>query len=46
MIDYTKLRKKLNPEPQIGGDPGIRLRAGVVSGINADGTVTLTMGGA
>jgi hypothetical protein len=46
MIDYTKLRKKLNPEPQIGGDPGIRLRTGTVSAIGSDGTVDLLMGGA
>lgn len=46
MIDYTKLRKKLNPEPEISGDPGVRLRTGTVSAVDSDGTVTLLMGGA
>jgi len=47
MIDYTKLRKKLDPEPQIGGDPGLRLRAGVVTAMNTvNGTATISMIGA
>lgn len=43
MIDYTKLRNKLNPESQVGGDPGLQLRVGTVSAVNANGTVSLTM---
>lgn len=45
MIDYTKLRQKLNPETQIGGDPGLQIRVGVIQAIASDGTVTLTLSG-
>jgi hypothetical protein len=42
-IDYTKLRKKLSPEPEIGGDPGVRIRVGIVDTVNANGTVDVEM---
>lgn len=46
-IDYTKLRKKLTPEPEIDGDPGIRLKVGTVAAIDSStGFVTLTLNGA
>lgn len=45
MIDYTKLQQQLNPEDQVGGDPGLELRTGTVQAIASDGTVTLTMSG-
>jgi hypothetical protein len=45
MIDYTKLRNKLNPESQVGGDPGLQLRVGTVTAIGTDGTVTLNLSG-
>lgn len=44
-IDYTKLRRKLAPESQIGGDPGLQIRVGTIAAINSDGTVTLTFSG-
>lgn len=44
-IDYTKLRRKLAPEPEIDGDPGVRLRTGTVSAVNLDGTVNLNLNG-
>lgn len=43
MIDYTRLRKKLTPQPEIGGDPGVRIRTATVAAVNSDGTVDLTM---
>jgi hypothetical protein len=46
-IDYTKLRRKLTPEPEIDGDPGIRLKVGTVAAIDSStGLVTLNLNGA
>lgn len=45
MIDYTKLLKKLQPEVQIGGDPGVRLRVGVIDTVNASGTASVWLSG-
>lgn len=45
MIDYTKLRQKLAPEDQVGGDPGLQLRVAVIQAIASDGTVTITLAG-
>ena len=42
-IDYTKLLAKLNPEP--GGEDVLRLRTGVVSAVNSDGTVNVAISG-
>lgn len=42
-IDYTNLVKKLNPEYEVGGDPGLRLRVGTVTTLASDGSVDLTM---
>lgn len=42
-IDFTKLQRKLNPPPD--GEDSVKLRTGVVSAANADGTVDLTMSG-
>src|SRR6188508_1316671 len=44
-IDYTKLRQKLTPEDQVGGDPGLQLRVGTIQAIASDGTVTLNLSG-
>jgi len=41
MIDYTKLRKKLIPEPD--GEPPVVMRTGTVDAVNADGTVDVEM---
>lgn len=41
MIDYTRLRKKLIPEPD--GEPNLILRTATVDAVNANGTVDLTM---
>lgn len=41
MIDYTRLRKKLIPEPD--GEPHIVMRTGTISQVNANGTVDLQM---
>jgi hypothetical protein len=41
MIDYTRLRKKLIPEPD--GEPHIVMRTGTISQVNANGTVDLLM---
>lgn len=43
MIDYTKLLKKLTPDQD--GEPHLHLRTGVVSALNADGTVDILMSG-
>lgn len=43
MIDFTKLREKLDPDP--GGEDQLRIRTGVVSVINADGTLDLLISG-
>lgn len=43
MIDYTRLRDKLNPTSQIGGVDELRLRVGVVAALNSNGTVELTI---
>lgn len=43
MLDYTKLRQKLNPEPD--GQDVLRLRVGVVTAINANGTCDVTVSG-
>lgn len=39
MIDYTKLRKKLTPDP--GAEDVLRLRVGVVDAVGLDGVVDL-----
>lgn len=44
-IDYTKLRQKLAPEDQVGGDPGFQLRVGTIQAIASDGTVTVNLSG-
>jgi hypothetical protein len=41
VIDYTRLRKKLIPEPD--GEPHIVMRTGTISQVNANGTVDLQM---
>lgn len=41
MIDYTKLRKKLIPEPD--GESNLILRTATVDVVNSDGTVDLLM---
>jgi hypothetical protein len=41
MIDYTRLRKKLVPEPD--GEPATHLRTATVDAVNSDGTVDLLM---
>lgn len=43
MIDFTKLREKLDPDP--GGEDQLRIRTGVVVTDNADGTVDITLSG-
>ena len=43
MIDYTKLLKRLNPEP--GGEDVLRLRVGVVTAVNSGGLVDVTISG-
>lgn len=42
-IDYTKLLAKLSPEP--GGEDVLRLRTGVISAVNSDGTVDVAISG-
>lgn len=42
-IDYTKLLAKLQPDP--GGEDILRLRTGVVSAFNGNGTVDLLLSG-
>jgi len=44
-LDYTKLLRKLTPETQVGGDPGLQLRTGTVTALAADGTATVTLNG-
>jgi hypothetical protein len=44
MLDYTKIKKKLVPQPD--GQDVLRLRAGVISSINTNGTVSVTLNGA
>lgn len=44
MIDYTKLIKKLDKDPN-GEDPGLRLRTAVVDAVNPDNTVDLLLSG-
>ena len=41
MIDYTKLRKKLIPEPD--GEPPVVMRTGTIDAVNSDGTVDVEM---
>ena len=41
MIDYTKLRKKLIPEPD--GEPPVVMRTGTIDAVNVDGTVDVEM---
>lgn len=43
MLDYTKLLKKINPDSD--GEDTLRLRVGVVSTVNSDGTVNVTISG-
>lgn len=43
MMDYTNLLEKLDPEDQVGGDPGLQLRVPTVASVNGNGTVDLTM---
>lgn len=43
MIDYSKLLRKLNPEP--GGEDILRLRTGVVDAVNANGTLDVGISG-
>lgn len=43
MIDFTALNLKLNPQPQLGGADELRLRVGVVTVVNSNGTVDLTL---
>ena len=42
-IDLVKIRQKLAPEPQINGEPGLRLRTGTVNAVNTNGTVDLVI---
>lgn len=42
-IDITKLRAKLDPDP--GGEDVLRFRSGVVTAVNADGTLDLLLSG-
>jgi hypothetical protein len=42
-INYTKLKRKLVPEPD--GQDVLRLRTGTIAAIAADGTVTVTLSG-
>lgn len=44
MIDFTKLREKLDPDP--GGEDNLRIRTAVVQTMNADGTVDVLLSGA
>lgn len=43
VADYTALLKKLIPDP--GGEDAVRLRAGVVTAVNNDGTVNVRVSG-
>lgn len=43
-IDLSKIKKKLNPTPD--GQDVLRLKAGVVTAIGSNGTVTVTLNGA
>jgi hypothetical protein len=43
--DYTNLLKKIVPQNQVSGDPGFQLRAGVITAVAADGTVSLALAG-
>jgi hypothetical protein len=43
MIDYTKLRKKIIPEPD--GEDVTKLRVGVVSAVNTNGTCDVAISG-
>jgi hypothetical protein len=40
-VDFTALLDKLNPDP--GGESVLRLRAGTVAAVNANGTLDITM---
>lgn len=42
-IDYSKIKKKLNPKPD--GEDVLRLRVGVVTAVNSDGTLDVTISG-
>lgn len=44
MIDFTTLRKKLDPDP--GAEDTLRLRTAIVQTMNADGTVDILVSGA
>jgi hypothetical protein len=41
MIDYTRLRKKIIPDPD--GEPNLVLRTATIDAVNTDGTVDLEM---
>jgi hypothetical protein len=43
VLDYTKIRKKLVPTPD--GQDVLRLRVGIVTAVNADGTADVTVAG-
>lgn len=43
MIDLSQIKKKLNPEPD--GQDVLRLRTAVVSAVNTNGTVDITLSG-
>lgn len=43
MIDFTKLREKLDPDP--GGEDQLRIRSATVQTMNADGTVDILLSG-
>jgi hypothetical protein len=44
-VDVTRLLEKLNPRGQVGGDPGLQLRTGVIDALNADGTADVDLNG-
>lgn len=44
VADYTALLRKLIPDP--GGEDAVRLRTGVVTAVNGDGTVDVRVSGA
>jgi hypothetical protein len=43
MIDYTKLRAQLSPQPMVNGPNTTRLRVGTVTAVNSDGTVDIDL---
>lgn len=44
-MDYTKLLRKIKPEDQVSGDPGLELRAGIIDSAGTAGTYNVLMSG-